>query len=816
MGARSVLVLAELADAERSAIEQDCQSCNFEVTWLTSAETVGAKLVSGRFDALVVHLQTPGAARACVEARKTLTRVRFPIMALADHVDDATFGKAFRVGADDVIDLTASAQVSQRLAAIPRASWKPVVRSRGEALIVDPDTNRAETLARLLKEAGYLIKNARDDASAKLHLWRQSIRLVVVDNSVQDTARWIKEGNSKEWHPIWIVRARPDQMDEISEQLYAFTNASAVNVYLGDADVLFEANRLAAAYESRRPPPAQLFHGTTVTFSTGSPDSLDGQWIEHGSTYSIDLHEIAVRTLALPPSTELELSLTPPGHEAPLTLQADVTQRRVFGAVQDQAAPPGFTARLSGENLALWRDAIRAAGRRRFGPKWTANELVPAGQPSAATAVLEPPTQSSEPHPPEPASSVEPTSPSPAGPPTPSAQPRNEEHVNTGPPRSQPTSSKPTGSTPTSSKRDSPKLDGSEPASSKPTSSKPTSSKPDSSEPASSKPNRASTPEGTSVPIARVRLVSTGAAAPGANRGIAPTLKSLHEEAAEALENANDSDVPLSTPSRDKSFAEPDTSSATPVPSNTGALAGSPRTARPTSQPISEPSALAETQASSSANQRRTQAGPGTQPRGKIVVLPTPAIPAAETAPPRSKVSWLAVVLLLAVVAGIAAFAVRRTPPRPTRTPEPANTPQVPADLPDPSSPQLLAPSVAPVPPASAPSSVTGPVASEPVEIPSRAPAVPGISDAPEGATPRPPKDPSELAAHLGYLYVSSPIDTQVFVQGKAAGKTNSYLEVFCGRRYLRLGTAPGEWQGDGVGFKIACQKVNQITLRPE
>jgi hypothetical protein len=40
-------------------------------------------------------------------------------------------------------------------------------------------------LARLLKEAGYLIKNARDEPSAKLHLWRQSIRLVVVDNMQQ-------------------------------------------------------------------------------------------------------------------------------------------------------------------------------------------------------------------------------------------------------------------------------------------------------------------------------------------------------------------------------------------------------------------------------------------------------------------------------------------------------------------------------------------------------------------------------------------------------------------------------------------------------
>ena len=362
----------------------------------------------------MVHLQTPGAARACVEARKTLTRIRFPIMALADEVDDATFSKAFRVGVDDVIDPRASAQVSQRLAAIPRASWKPVVRSRGEALIIDPDNGRAEALSRLLKEAGYLIKTARDEPSAKLHLWRQSIRLVVVDNSIQETARWVREGNSKEWHPIWIVRARPDQMDEISQELYAFTNASAVNIYLGDADILYEANRLSAAYDSRRPAAARLFHGTTVTFSTGAADTLDGQWIEHGSTYSIDSSEVAVRTLALPPSTELELSLIPPGQTTPITLLADVTARRVFGAAQDQSAPPGFTAKLSGDNLALWREAIRQTGLQRFGPKWTAGDagpVVPSVQTQSAAAVAALQAKSSAP-----ANSLSPQVPNPRAP----------------------------------------------------------------------------------------------------------------------------------------------------------------------------------------------------------------------------------------------------------------------------------------------------------------------------------------------------------------------------------------------------------------
>lgn len=790
MGARSVLVLAELADAERSAIERDCQNCNFEVTWLTSAETVAAKLISGRYDALVVHLQTPGAARACVEARKTLTRIRFPIMALADEVDDATFSKAFRVGVDDVIDPTASAQVSQRLAAIPRASWKPVVRSRGEALIIDPDNSRVEALSRLLKEAGYLIKTARDEPSAKLHLWRQSIRLVVVDNSIQETARWIREGNSKEWHPIWIVRARPDQMDEVSQELYAFTNASAVNIYLGDADILYEANRLSAAYDSRRPAAARLFHGTTVTFSTGAAEMLDGQWIEHGSTYSVDSSELAVRTLALPPSTELEISLTPPGQTTPITLLADVTARRVFGDAQDQSAPPGFTAKLSGDSLALWRDAIRQTALQRFGPKWTASgdagPVVPSMQTHSAASAAALQAKSSQPSSPKPTSSP-PSSPKPTS--------------------SQPSSSKPTSSRPTSSRPD--------PAEG-PESSGPATKPGLNDEPSSSKRNLTqSSPDASgSVPIARVRLVSSGTlpVLAGGNRGTTPTLKSLQ------------SNVPLMDAETDTLDAEELTPIRSPEPT---AL----QVSKDDSPPKAEQTANSDPRTAdklgpAEAQPVRRQAAPGAPARapGKVTAQAKPAAATAKTTgaeASKRKPGWIGVVLLLALVAGMSLVAsLTKTPSKAPATPESANT------ILEPAPPPPQTPPTAPVASASAAGSDPNPLPSgvdsevvAPVSASASAEAVPSAAAPSMNAkvgVPAPPKDASELAGHLGYLYVVSPLDTQVFVQGKVAGKTNSYLEVFCGRRYLRLGTAPGEWQSEGLGFKIACQQVNQIVIQPK
>jgi hypothetical protein len=63
---------------------------------------------------------------------------------------------------------------------------------------------------------------------------------------------------------------------------------------------------------------------------------------------------------------------------------------------------------------------------------------------------------------------------------------------------------------------------------------------------------------------------------------------------------------------------------------------------------------------------------------------------------------------------------------------------------------------------------------------------------------------------------VASSLDTQVFVQGRLTGKTNTQLKAFCGRRHVRLGSAPGEWDSEGVTFRIECQKLNRLTLEPD
>ncbi len=742
MGVRSVLIVAELSEDERRALEQDFYDSDLEATWLTSADMLASKLISGKFDALVVHLQTPGAARACLEAKSAVTRVRFPLLVLSEHVDNGTFHKALRVEADDVVGLDGSARISQRLAPIEKPNWKTLDHSRGEALVVDPDRSRADALARLLKGAGFLVKCVRDEQTARLHFGRAAIQLVVLDAGTQDAAALVEAANRQEWDTVWVARVRPEQLDEVVQSLAPFENASAVNTYLGAADVLFEANRLRARTSRAE---QSLLYGDLVTF-----ESAGGRWHERGFCYRIALDSVVVRTLALPPAPEIELTLTAPGQDHPLKLMGEVSERRVFAPPERQTSPPGFTVRLTGGELDAWREAVRAAYRQRFGKE------------PAAVQVREP---------------------------QPPARPRP------------PTLKSADAEAPKSADAEAPKNTAAERAPVPPESTaKATSTK----GPAAEVPNDENLDDvGEPIRPSLVHIVG-GVSTP------AP------DTVAEGTEPP-----PSPAPAREKQQA--------PEPS-----------------PKPKPHALAATQRShlSSAEARKAALSsreplePGRQkPRAQAqrpaqrMRAPQPTAPSERSSKPRGRL--LALALFLMGVIAAAVLLNSRTRPGGASTSASTSRPLLGLS----SSEDTRRVQALTSPSARHPGDREGPttaltptnsVARDAAEAESpelepagTAEASPAASASGNTGTKTPPLPagevaPADLPGHLGYLYVASPLDTQVFVQGRLVGKTNTHLKTFCGRRYVRLGSSAGHWQSPGVTFRIGCQKLNHLTITPK
>jgi hypothetical protein len=70
-------------------------------------------------------------------------------------------------------------------------------------------------------------------------------------------------------------------------------------------------------------------------------------------------------------------------------------------------------------------------------------------------------------------------------------------------------------------------------------------------------------------------------------------------------------------------------------------------------------------------------------------------------------------------------------------------------------------------------------------------------------------------ALQKGYalLYVASPLQTNVYVYGLLAGKTNERITTKCGPRFIRLGSAPGVWQGEGLVQIAKCGELTRVEL---
>jgi len=71
----------------------------------------------------------------------------------------------------------------------------------------------------------------------------------------------------------------------------------------------------------------------------------------------------------------------------------------------------------------------------------------------------------------------------------------------------------------------------------------------------------------------------------------------------------------------------------------------------------------------------------------------------------------------------------------------------------------------------------------------------------------------ASLEHGAGFLYVASPLATNVYVYGNLLGPTNQRLVSKCGPRFLRLGTAPGAWQGEGFVQIVKCGGFTRVEM---
>jgi hypothetical protein len=198
-------------------------------------------------------------------------------------------------------------------------------------------------------------------------------------------------------------------------------------------------------------------------------------------------------------------------------------------------------------------------------------------------------------------------------------------------------------------------------------------------------------------------------------------------------------------------------------------------------------------------------------------IEPEPEVQLPESRTPRWL--WLSVFGIAAGVLSFLAVPVIRNliaPSPPPAPPIPRATASAPAPvdtavIPPPAVETAAAPQTSAAPSAAAPAALES-------QVPTQAPAPPAGTAAPPATPPASADAPDEAAlASLekgtGFLYVASSLQTNVYVYGIAAGQTNQRLVSKCGPRFIRLGTAPGAWQGPGSVSIVKCGGFTRVQM---
>lgn len=772
-------MLGNLLGGAQAALEIARRDAGFDVTHVSRTDEAIDQLDRAPWRAVLVDLTTPGASRLCHEARARQALFNVPLVALSPKLTDLAFSNAFRWGADDVVRLGAAEPLAARLRAVPAEPIPRIDPSRGKAVIADPERGRCDVVGRVLSNAGYEVVYATDATSARDYARKPSVELFVLNADLTDPVRLLDEARLIGSEARWVLTTKQRNVPRLRSELGGQQHVLVMSSHGPPENILFAINLLSPPSAEGARAEVRALHGSVVLFR-----AVGEERDEHGFTYSVSATGLYIRSVLPPPAEELWLELQPPNIARRVRLQARVAWNRGFGKAGAETAPPGFGLRILGglgNDQEIWLEGFRSLDIRNTEP----HELPELRSTSGAFRL---PLPSSRP--PTPAEQAVAGSRSLAA--AVELRPRMV------PPARIEVASEPVISDAPDSPVEAAKSSAADDAAQLEPHEIPTDEL--ISEPLQPRPARSG---GTVLGLGDIDLTAEAPPATHAVRAEAP------RDSTEFL----DSDL-LTTPT--------DLSVSQPI------------------EALQPPPLVGDDRPSASDSPTLPQIDPEQSPSE-----PAPAV--GSTQPPDNtersspaRWGWLAAVLL--TVAGALIFAVRMPKDAPTASQRysPEATSLTPAgsgtNQPRTSS-GAKEPAAAAVseltPPADAIESPTSPtpearsapaVSSQPAAFPSEAtPSVvtSAASTAPAGAAPKdasdtPPTDPATLPADQGYLLVKSAADARVFVHGIDAGPTNAWLRSKCGTRFIRLGSAPGEWVSRGIARRVRCRSSTQLELDGE
>lgn len=348
---------------------------------------------------VVLDARIPKAELLGPKLRGKKALAALPVIYLSEEMSDVFTANSYAAGADDVIPVHAGAQLAQRLRALPKGGAGKQTPTLGVAVVADANRGRCDLLTRVLSGAGYDVKSAIDERSLQFYQRQHGPKLFVVNSELTDVREAI-HASRRDGHDVaWVITASRRELDSLGDALHDASRVVVTGANAPPTDALFLANELGFESQTSRRKGSRKLLGTVVRFREAGTDEED-----FGFTYNVSERGVYVRTVAPPEYEEVWLELRPPRAKHWVRLLGRVAWKHPFDPRARSLSPPGFGVDLIaglGQDLEYFGECFRAfadqaprgAGRSTFVPLRRASfGFMPRAVPPTPAARSAPPT----------------------------------------------------------------------------------------------------------------------------------------------------------------------------------------------------------------------------------------------------------------------------------------------------------------------------------------------------------------------------------------------------------------------------------------
>jgi hypothetical protein len=391
---RALLVVGSFREDTARRIQDAAGVVSVPTTLVSNCDHVPAALASAEPLAILLRMDSSGAAQACAHVRAHARFAQVPIFGVTSDRHDLAFTEIFSWGGDDLVGVGSPHPLVRRLRALvpvpaSRASGMiaavtpaaiaqaaQAAQGQGLAIVAGPEPTWRTVMGRALYNGGFAVRFASSLAGLSEECLAENVRIVITADDLVDSTEGgagaaLLSARERGSQAAWVLVTPPKRMPAAHMVALKAGRAAVLDGFAPPENVLFVANEILSARGVDQRGSARLLYGTSVAFRAAGRDED-----EIGFSYNVSATGVYVRTLApLEPRAEVWLEMWPPRSERRVRLGGVVAWRRPFGPRGGATVPAGFGVQikdgLSGD-LERWRAGYEVFSESLLGSRTAA------------------------------------------------------------------------------------------------------------------------------------------------------------------------------------------------------------------------------------------------------------------------------------------------------------------------------------------------------------------------------------------------------------------------------------------------------------